>query len=281
MTAFPVVPDPSPLVPRPCLIYFRAMKRLLPFVLFLAAISAYAADPQPVHVFVVGTTDLHGSYDSHHESKTAPAYGGLPLIAGYLNVLRANHGRVIVVDSGDLFQGTLESNFFEGEPVVKGYNALGYDAAAVGNHEFDYGPVGPDSVARLPGEDPLGALKKITKEAKFPFLSANLTEKATGKTPSWAKRYIIVEANGARVGIIGLSTPDTPNTTMAANVALLNFGDPVAATVSAAKELRAAGVDAIVVIAHMGGRCKNIDTNPEDPPSCETVQDAMRFLNAL
>ena len=63
----------------------RAMKRLLPFVLFLAACArAYAADPQPVHVFVVGTTDRHGWYDSHHESKTAPAYGGLPLIAGYL-----------------------------------------------------------------------------------------------------------------------------------------------------------------------------------------------------
>jgi 5'-nucleotidase len=257
------------------------MKRLLPSVLFLAAVAAYAADPQPVHVFVVGTTDMHGSYDSHHDSKTAPAYGGLPLIAGYLNVLRADHGRVIVVDSGDLFQGTLESNFFEGEPVVKGYNALGYDAAAVGNHEFDYGPVGPDSVARTADEDPLGALKKNATAAKFPFLSANLTEKATGKTPSWAKRYTIVEANGVKVGIIGLSTPDTPSVTTSSNVATLKFGDPVAATVSAAKELRKAGASAIVVIAHMGGRCKNIETNPEDPSSCETDQEAMRYLNAL
>jgi 5'-nucleotidase len=257
------------------------MKRLLPFVLFLAAVAAYAADPQPVHVFVVATTDMHGSYDSHAASKTAPAYGGLPLIAGYLNVLRANHGRVIVVDSGDLFQGTLESNFFEGEPVVKGYNALGYDAAAVGNHEFDYGPVGPDSIPRTANEDPLGALKKNAKAAKFPFLSANLTEKATGKTPSWAKRYTMIEANGVKVGIIGLSTPDTPAVTMSANVVSLNFGDPVAATVTAAKELRKSGASAIVVIAHMGGRCKNIETNPEDPSSCETDQEAMRYLNAL
>jgi 5'-nucleotidase len=261
------------------------MKRLLPLILFLAACAAIAAEPQPVpqpiHVFVVGTTDLHGWYDSHHESKTAPAYGGLPLIDGYLEVLRANHGRVIVVDSGDLFQGTLESNFFEGEPVLKGYNALGYDAVAVGNHEFDYGPVGPDSVARQPDQDPLGALKKNAKTAKFPFLAANVTEKATGKTPSWAKRYTIVDANGAKVGIIGLSTPDTPNTTTSANVATLAFGDPVAATLSAAKELRAAGAEAIVVIAHMGGRCKNVDTNPEDASSCEADQDAMRFLKAL
>ncbi len=257
------------------------MKRLFPLVLFLAAYAAFAADPQPVHVFVVGTTDLHGSYDTHQASKNAPAYGGLPLIAGYLEILRANHGRVIVVDSGDLFQGTLESNFFEGEPVIKGYNALGYDAAAVWNHEFDYGPAGPDSVARLPGQDPLGALKKNAKEAKFPFLSANLTEKATGKTPSWAKRYTIVDANGVKVGIIGLSTPETPAVTNSANVATLAFGDPVAATVSAAKELRAAGAEAIVVIAHMGGRCRNIELNPEDSSSCEKDQEAMRFLQAL
>jgi len=257
------------------------MKRLLPLILFLIAFAAVAADPQPIHVLVVGTTDLHGSYDSHHETKTAPAYGGLPLLAGYLDVLRANHGRVIVVDSGDLFQGTLESNFFEGEPVVKGYNALGYDAAAVGNHEFDYGPVGTDSVARLPGQDPLGALKKNAAAAKFPFLAANLTEKATGKTPSWAKRYTMVEANGAKVGIIGLSSPETPAVTNSANVATLHFGDPVAATVSAAKELRAAGAEAIIVIAHMGGRCKNVDTNPEDSSSCDNDQEAMRFLKAL
>ncbi|HSY52768.1 MAG TPA: bifunctional UDP-sugar hydrolase/5'-nucleotidase [Thermoanaerobaculia bacterium] len=257
------------------------MKRFLPLVLFLAAFSALAADPQPVHVFVVSTTDLHGSYDSHHDARSAPAYGGLPLIDGYLEILRANHGRVIVVDSGDLFQGTLESNFFEGEPVVKGYNALGYDAAAVGNHEFDFGPVGPDSVARLPGQDPLGALKKNALAAKFPFLSANLTEKATGKTPSWVRRYVVIDANGAKVGIIGLSTPSTPIVTMASNVTTLRFGDPVAATVSAAKELRASGAEAIVVIAHMGGRCRNVDTNPEDLSSCEGDQEAMRFLKAL
>jgi 5'-nucleotidase len=264
------------------------MKRLSLLVLFLAACATRPTAPiapraaEPVHVIIASTTDRHGWYDSHHESHTAPPYGGLPLLGGYLQNLRSTHpGRVIVVDSGDLFQGTLESNLFEGEPVIKGYNALGYNAAALGNHEFDYGPVGPDSVARTPGQDPLGALKKNAAAAKFPFLSANLTEKATGKTPSWAKRYTMVDSGRAKVGIIGLSTPDTPNVTMSANVTTLTFGDPVAATVSAAKELRAAGADAIIVIAHMGGRCKNIDTNPDDTSTCETDQEAMRFLNAL
>ena len=63
--------------------------------------------------------------------------------------------------------------FNEGAAVVGGYNALGYAAAAIGNHEFDYGPVGPDETAQKPGEDPRGALKARAASARFPFLAAN------------------------------------------------------------------------------------------------------------
>jgi 5'-nucleotidase len=261
------------------------MKRLLLAVLFLSGCTSsgapvYAPAPSgPVKVIVVGTTDLHGWYNGHDEN--GARYGGLPLLAGYVDNLRAaNPGRVIVVDSGDMFQGTLDSNFFEGEPVVKGYNAVGYSAAAVGNHEFDYGPVGPDVIARVPAQDPLGALKKNAAMMKFPLLSANMTERATGKTPSWAKPYAMVNVDGAKVGIIGLSTPDTPEVTMPQNVTSLNFGDPVAATVSAAKELRAKGADAVIVIAHMGGRCK-FDSDPHDTAACESDNEVNRYLAKL
>lgn len=271
-----------------------AMKPLVP-VLLLALACATAGHPPsatppavpagPLHIVIVGTTDLHGWFNGHDEvspDKTPVHYGGLATFATYVDALRgANPGRVVVVDSGDLFQGTLESNLFEGEPVVDAYNAIGYAAAAVGNHEFDYGPVGPDSVARTAEEDPLGALKHIVARARFPFLAANMTERATGKTPSWARPYLIVNVGGVKVGIIGLSTPDTPNLTVEANVHALDFGDPIAATVTYAHELRAKGVDAVIVIAHMGGRCKVIDQDPHDASSCEVDQEAMRFLSAL
>lgn len=263
------------------------MKRLVPAALLLALACTTAAPPRqsPVHIVLVGTTDVHGWFAGHEEAapdKTPVRFGGLATFSAYVDALRAaNEGRVIVVDSGDLFQGTLESNLFEGAPVVEGYNSIGYAAAAVGNHEFDYGPVGPDSVATKPGQDPLGALKQNAARAKFPFLSANMTEKATGKTPSWARPYTIVTTGGVKVGIIGLSTPDTPNVTVEQNVHSLNFGDPVAATVAAARELRAKGVDAVVVIAHMGGRCKVLDQNPHDTSSCEVNQEAMSLLAAL
>ena len=254
------------------------MKRLIPVVLFLLACAALAQ--QPVHVVVVGTTDVHGWFAGHRDEK--PPYGGLPLFASYVEALRAKDpGRVLVVDSGDVFQGTLESNYFEGKPLVDAYNAVGYTAVAIGNHEFDYGPAGRDkAVARDPGDDPLGALKERIAQAKFPFLSANITEKASGKTPSWLKRSAIADVGGVKVGILGLTTPDTPATTMPQNVTTLSFNDPVKAAVEEAANLRAHGADAVIVIAHMGGRCKDMgDIN--DVASCEPNHEAMKFLAAL
>ncbi|HVG24984.1 MAG TPA: 5'-nucleotidase C-terminal domain-containing protein [Thermoanaerobaculia bacterium] len=264
------------------------MKRSLALVLFLLA-SACASRPaprsEPVHVVIVGTTDVHGWFAGHVETPpgggAGVVWGGLPAFSAYVEALRAaDPGRVIVVDSGDMWQGTLESNMFEGEAVVRGYNVIAYAAAAVGNHEFDFGPAGAEAIARAPQQDELGAVKRNAALANFPFLSANMVEKASGRTPSWAKRYTIVRAGDARVGIIGLSTPDTPNVTMAANVVRLSFTDPVAATISAAQELRAQGVDAIVVVAHMGGRCTSTQ-DPNDVASCAKDQEAWELLQKL
>ena len=265
------------------------MKRSLPLVLFLLALGCATVPPPPpaapVHVVLVHTTDVHGWFKGHAETPpgggAGVVWGGLATLASYVEVLRDAHDdRVIVVDSGDMFQGTLEANLFEGAPVIRGYNRIGYAAAAVGNHEFDYGPLGDDVVARKPGDDPLGALKRNTELAMFPFLSANMVEKSTGKVPEWARPYTIVNRGGARIGIIGLSTPDTPNVTMAANVITLSFTDPVSATVDAAKELRDQGVDAVIVIAHMGGRCTKFD-DPNDASACEQDHEAMQYLRGL
>ena len=264
------------------------MKRSFPLVLFLLASGCASVAPppaEPVHVVLVGTTDVHGWFAGHVETPEGGGegvlWGGLPALGSYVATLRAQHpGRVIVVDAGDMWQGTLESNLFEGEAMVRGYNVVGYAAAAVGNHEFDFGPAGPDAIARTAEQDELGAVKRNAALAAFPFLSANMVEKASGRTPPWAKRYTIVRAGAARVGIIGLSTPDTPNVTMAANVISLSFTDPVAATVSAARELRAQGVDAVVAVAHMGGRCTSTH-DPHDVSSCDADNEAWQLLQKL
>jgi len=267
----------------------RAMKRFPLLVLFLLAAACASVPPpvpaEPIHVVIVGTTDVHGWFNGHVDTPPGGGkgvvWGGLPALATYVEALRGeNDGRVVVVDSGDMFQGTLESNMFEGEAVVRGYNAIGYSAAAIGNHEFDFGPIGPDAIPRKPGDDALGALKRNADLAMFPLLSANMVEKTTGKTPTWAKRYTIVRAGAAKIGIIGLSTPDTPHVTMSINVESLLFTDPVAATVDAARELRQQGVDAIIVIAHIGGRCTNMsDTHALD--SCDRRGEAMEYLERI
>src|SRR6185369_2069740 len=106
---------------------------------------------------IMGTNDLHGALDR------------LPVLAGFVGNLRAaraaDGGGVLLVDGGDMFQGTLESNLTEGADIVKAYNAIGYAAVAVGNHEFDYGPVGPAVTARTAQDDPRGALKARAGEA--------------------------------------------------------------------------------------------------------------------
>ena len=248
---------------------------------FFAFSCATATQPpqQPVHIVVVGTTDVHGWFagrdlDGIHS-------GGVAIFKSYVDALRAaNGGRVVLVDSGDLFQGTLESNLFEGEPVIKAYNDIGYTASAVGNHEFDFGPVGPDSVAQTPDQDPLGALKKNAAMAKFPFLAANVVEKATHQTPAWVKKSIIVDAGGVKLGILGLSTPDTPNVTTPANVASLDFLDPVQPAIDEAAKLRANGADAVIAIAHIGGKCKE-GGDPNDLSRCDATQDVMKLVEAL
>jgi 5'-nucleotidase len=263
------------------------MKRSLPLVLFLlaSACASWRKPAEPVHVVIVGTTDVHGWFNGHVETPPGGGegvlWGGLPVLATHVEALREqNGGRVLLVDSGDMFQGTLESNLFEGEPVVRGYNIMGYAAAAVGNHEFDFGPIGPEPIPRKKGDDELGALKRNADLAMFPFLSANMVEKASGKTPAWAQPSTMVRVGGARIGIIGLSTPDTPAVTMGVNVESLSFTDPIPATIAEARRLRAQGADAIVVIAHMGGRCTDL-SDEHVLSSCEPHHEAMTFLEGL
>ncbi|HZI16172.1 MAG TPA: bifunctional metallophosphatase/5'-nucleotidase, partial [Myxococcus sp.] len=185
--------------------------------------TATAAATAPVRLTLVGINDFHGQVEPHrHPLKDGQVVeeGGAALLAGYLARLRADNPEgVLLVDAGDLFQGTLASNLTEGAVVIDVYNHLGFAAAAIGNHEFDYGPVGPASTATRPGEDPLGALKARIRQAKFPLLSVNIREAATGKRPAWlgGDGTHLVTLKGVKVGLMGLTTESTPDTTHPVN----------------------------------------------------------------
>jgi 2',3'-cyclic-nucleotide 2'-phosphodiesterase (5'-nucleotidase family) len=245
-----------------------------------AARTATATAPEVVTLSIVGTNDLHGGILSRE------GRGGLALLGGYLKNLRAararDGGAVLLIDAGDMFQGTLESNVTEGASVVAAYNALGYTAAAVGNHEFDFGPAGPAATPRTAADDPRGALKARAAEAKFPFLAANLVDAASGRPVEWpnVKPAVIVEAAGVKVGIIGLMTRRALTATIAANVVGLSVA-PLAETIRVhATALRAQGAAAVIVTAHAGGRCSNFD-RPEDLSSCEPASEIFATAREL
>lgn len=262
---------------------------LLALVLFISSGCGPAVSPPTtapasslVTISIVGTNDLHGGVTARE------GRGGLPLLGGYLKRLREvrahDGGAVVVLDAGDMFQGTLESNLSEGASVVAAYNALGYTAAAVGNHEFDFGPVGPASTPRSGSDDPRGALKARAAEASFPLLAANLIDTATNRPVAWKniQPTALVRAAGIDVGIIGLMTREALTATIAANVGGLSVA-PLAETIRThAPLLRARGAKVVIVTAHAGGRCSSFE-RPEDLSSCDSqgeIFDVARQLPA-
>lgn len=234
----------------------------------------------PVTLSIVGTTDLHG--------RVLPGggRGGLALFGGYLRNLRtaraADGGAVLLLDAGDTFQGGIESNLSEGALVVDAYNALGYDALAIGNHEFEYGArdhgdPGPDEPADL-----RGALKAAAIRGRFPFLAANVIDEATGRSVAWpnVRPSTVVNAAGLRVGIVGVMTYDGLTKTLAANVQGLATA-PLTSTVEAeSRRLRERGVDVVVVLAHAGGSCEQFD-DPVDLSSCDADAEIFQLAREL
>jgi len=255
----------------------------LPMAVLLISVSISHLTAQrssTLTISVIATTDLHGGVLPRGER------GGVALLGGYLRNIRTarlqDGGGVLLVDSGDMFQGTLESNLNEGAAVVAAYNALGYAAAAIGNHEFDYGPAGPDETVQKAGEDPRGALKARAASARFPFLAANTVDDATGQPVAWTnvKPSTLVEVRGVQVGLIGVTTPDTPALTIGANVIGLTFAPLVPVITRQATALRARGATAVIVLAHAGGRCTRFD-DPENLSSCDQMAEIVQVARQL
>ena len=248
----------------------RAMQRPVPDV---------AGTTGRVTLSIVGTTDLHGRVFP------SDGQGGVAQLGGYLRNLRAaralDGGAVLLLDAGDTFQGGIESNLSEGVLVVDAYNALGYDALAIGNHEFDYGA--PDTVSQEGAPaDIRGALKAAAARARFPFLAANLIDEATGRPVAWpnVRPSTLVDTASLRVGIVGVMTYDGLAMTLAANVQGLATA-PLAPTVEAeARQLRQSGADVVVVLAHAGGWCGQFD-DPTDLSSCDDDAEIFRLAKQL
>jgi len=207
----------------------------------------------------------------------------LPLFSGYVANLRrarAADGAVVVLDSGDTLPGTLESNLTQGASLISAYDALGVSAAALGNHEFDFGPL-KSADGTTDGSDPQGALKERLRQASFPILSANLRERSSGRRPEWQnlKSSTLIDVRGVKVGLIGVLTEATPRIVMRSWFAGLEVTPLAPAIAKEAAELRKGGATLVIVLAHAGAECERFD-DPHDLSSCDDgeIFEAVRRL---
>jgi len=255
------------------------MKRTLTILLAIALLASCSA-PSEFVITIIGTNDVHGQLIQSEER------GGLVTMSGYVGAVRdareQDGGGVLLIDAGDMWQGTLESNLSEGAAMISAYNALGYTAAAIGNHEFDFGPIGPKAIPVSDEDDPVEALKQRATEADFPLLAANLIDADTGARVDWqnVQPSVLVDVNGIKVGIIGVTTSNALRRTIAANVRELRIAPLAPVIREEANKLRSEGAKLIIVTAHAGGMCTEFD-DPNDLSSCVGTAEIFEVARAL
>jgi len=207
------------------------LKRLYIFlsIIFLVFfISSFALCEDTV-IRLLYVNDFHGFAEEQRSDFTGGMVGGAPYLAGMIDRLRQDRPSLLL-SAGDMIQGSNWANLFQGKSVIEIMNRMGFDAMALGNHEFDFG---------------IDTLKERIKEARFPYLGANIIG-LEGIQP-----FIIKELKGVRIAIIGLATEETPIYTHPDNVRGLIFQLPFDTAERCIKELRDK-VDVIIVLSHLG-----------------------------
>ncbi|MGH9815098.1 MAG: bifunctional metallophosphatase/5'-nucleotidase [Candidatus Acidiferrales bacterium] len=198
------------------------------------------ARAESVQITLLGTTDLHGNLFPIDYYSNKPANRGLAKIATLIRQVRREGPNVLLVDSGDTIQGTPLAYYFarkdgsKPNPTIALMNAMGYDAMATGNHEFNFG---------------LEVLLKAKSEAKFPWLAANIEGPRSGNEHFGS--HIIKEVAGVKVGIVGFITPGVPRWEIPAHYRGYRFHPIVETAHRVIPEVRKQ-VDLLVVIAHSG-----------------------------
>jgi len=190
---------------------------------------------------ILYTNDIHGAIlPEKRDEQPEITFGGISSLATLMSE-KTEEGKTIKIDGGDWAQGTYASGKDKGQTMMKLLSAIGYDAAVIGNHDFDWGRE---------------ALNKMLDNTGFPVLGANITNSKNGKTMDGLKPYIIKDINGIKVGIIGVTSPKTKGETSAINTEGLDFGDPVASIKKYLPEMEKQNTEMILVASHCGD---NID----------------------
>jgi 2',3'-cyclic-nucleotide 2'-phosphodiesterase (5'-nucleotidase family) len=200
------------------------------------AVAKQARDPSKARLSVFALSDFHGWLLPLEPKGFSKFYGGVANIGGFLSHReRFDKASSLILDNGDMWTGPTESTFLRGASVIEAYNTLGVDAVNIANHEFDFG---------------IEVLRARASEAKFPFLGANIVKAGTNDHPDFVKPFSILERDGVKIGVLGLSFLDTPRTTLAKHVAGLEFQAYVGTLKRYVPEMKKAGADVVIVLFH-------------------------------
>ena len=202
------------------------------------------APARALEISVFHTNDIHGWVLPRPaaEGRARGQVGGMAVLQAFL---RRQKGPRLLLDAGDWYEGTPEGAFSKGKLSIDLFNALGYDALEVGNHDFDFG---------------VGNLAALCGRAAMPVLGANVYEAPSGRRAGFLKPWVIKDVAGVKVGVFGLLTTLMPRLEPQADYAGLRFRDVIAEARDDVAELRRRGATVIIALTHVG-----FEKGPSEP----------------
>ena len=205
-------------------------------------------DENYFYIPIFQTNDLHGSFYPKTillPSGKSYSIGGFEYLGKYISILKQYwKDRFLYFDCGDQFQGGIEGSISKGKIIMDFFNKLNLNKSVIGNHEFDYG---------------IPFLKQYMNMSHFDWIIDNIKNITTNDYITFPNQKIssIIDIEGYKIGIIGLSTIETSYTT-ATDISDLQYEDYTKIINTESEQLRKEGANAIVVIAHLGLYCKMI-----------------------
>lgn len=213
------------------------MKRISIFLIFVLAVSVVAKAQK--QIVILHTNDTHSTIEPvsrYSKVKEAAGKAGCVRRATMVKQLREQNPDILLFDSGDFSQGSTFYTMYKGDVEVGLMNIMGYDAATIGNHEFDFG---------------LDNLARLARQAKFPIICSNCDFTGT-PCQDVIKKYCVVVRDGVRIGVFGL-TPKIEGLVMKENIAGVKYIDPIQATKEMVSVLRdKERCDIVVCLSHLG-----------------------------
>ncbi len=215
----------------------RSRPKLLALALSLALLLSLAVPVCAAETTTSTTTDRTGHIVILHTNDVHGGIAGYAKLAAVKESYTASGAYTLLVDAGDYIQGDPTVSASQGATAIELMNSAGYDAATVGNHEFDYG---------------YANLKTITAQAKFPILAANVQYNGT---TAFDSHTIFTAANGKKIGVFGLETPETATKAHPAKIQGVTFvggQDMMKLAQNEVDTLKAAGCDYVICLGHLG-----------------------------